>query len=111
MLRIAQFLPVALLLVACAAPVANADSTRSGRIAQERQACGQLGLDPSEAPFADCMRSMDQTLAQMDQTNMVERNRGTCAKEGLQPGTSAFAVCVVKLEQNPTSGFASATAQ
>lgn len=111
MLRIAQFIPVALLLVAVAAPAANAESAQSGRVAQERQACGQLGLDPSEAPFADCMRSMAQTLAQLDQSNMVERNRSTCAKEGLEPGTSAFAVCVVKLEQSPSGGFASATAQ
>jgi hypothetical protein len=49
------------LLASVHASYAAEDSTR---IMQERHACAAiLGLDPSERPYDDCIRSLDRTLS------------------------------------------------
>jgi hypothetical protein len=79
--------------------VPNAES--SLRAEQEKHACAVvLGLDRSEDPYATCIRSLERSLSESDQAQVVESNRLACAQEGLDPGTSAFATCVVKAEQS-----------
>jgi hypothetical protein len=76
----------------------------SSRIAQERHACAVvLGLDPSDRRYDTCIRSLDRSLAEWDQAQVVQTDRRACSDEGLMPGTSAFAVCVVNAEQSPTN--------
>ena len=61
----------ALVLLAAAHTPAHAaeDSTR---IMQERHACSAiLGLDPSERPYEDCIRSLDRTLSQLKRSEAV----------------------------------------
>jgi hypothetical protein len=44
----------------------------STRIMQERHACSAiLGLDPSERPYEDCIRSLDRTLSQLKRSEAV----------------------------------------
>jgi hypothetical protein len=74
------------------------------RIMHERHACAAvLGLDPSEEPYDDCIRSLDRTLSQLAQPELTARNRSQCAQKGLNPETSAFPICVVKAEQFPSN--------
>ena len=77
----------------------NAES--SLRAAKENHACAVvLGLDRSEDPYATCVRSLERSLSESDQAQVVESNRLACTQAGLAPGTSAFATCVVEAEQS-----------
>jgi hypothetical protein len=90
-------------VLASSGTVANAAES-SLRIAQERHACGVvLGLDPSDRRYDTCVRSLDRSLAEWDQSRVVQTDRSACAESGLEPGTSAFAICVVNAEQSPTN--------
>jgi len=72
------------------------------RMAQEHHSCAVvLGLDPSGDTYDTCVRSLDRSLSEWDQTRLVESNRGACAQKGLEPGTPAFAMCVVNATQSP----------
>ena len=50
------------LLVVLALPV-NASASIDTQNASAAAACSSAGLDPSEAPFADCVRSLQQSSA------------------------------------------------
>jgi hypothetical protein len=74
-------------------------------VAQEHHACAVvLGLDPSGRRYGACVRSLDESLSELDQarlgTRLDESKRSACAQKGLTPGTPAFAVCVVNAEQS-----------
>ena len=74
----------------------------SSRMAQEYHACAVvLGLDPSGDRYDTCVRSLERSLSEWDQTRLVESYRSACAEKGLEPGTPAFAVCVVNAGQPP----------
>jgi hypothetical protein len=91
----------AIALLAFARTSANA-AENSSRMAQEHHACAVvLGLDPSGRRYDSCIRSLDRSLSEWDQTRLVQTGRGACAQKGLQPGTPAFAVCVLNAEQPP----------
>jgi hypothetical protein len=90
----------AIVLLASVSASAHAaeDSTRISH------ACGVvLGLDPSELPYDDCVRSLDRTVSQLERSELTAGNRSLCDQKGLNPGTSAFATCVVESEQFPSS--------
>jgi hypothetical protein len=71
----------------------------SSRIAQEHYACAVvLGLSPSDRRYDTCIRSLDRSLAEWGQAQMVQTDRRACADKGLEPATSPFAVCVVNAE-------------
>ena len=100
LLRFGPAVGVALLLAACAPNPADAQSATPERVAEVRHACADtMQLDPTEAFFEDCSISLMQTLAAMDQAQLVERDRRACMQRGLQPGTREFALCVVDAEQ------------
>jgi hypothetical protein len=72
-------------------------------IMQERHACAVvLGLDPSELPYDECIRSLDRTLSQLRRSELAASDRSLCAGKGLSPGTSTFAICVVTAGQSPS---------
>ena len=103
--RSAKLAGAAAIITLLASPqtVANA-ADGSSRIAQERHACAVvLGLDPSDRRYDTCIRSLDQSLAEWAQAQVVQTDRRACSDKGLEPGTSAFAVCVVNAEQSPTN--------
>jgi hypothetical protein len=73
------------------------------RTIQERHACAVvLGLDPSELPYDECIRSLDRTVSQLKRSELAASDRSLCAGKGLGPGTSAFAICVVTAGQSPS---------
>jgi hypothetical protein len=85
-----------------ASPHAFAEA--SSTIAQERHACAVvLGLSPSDRRYDTCIRSLDRSLAEWGQAQVVQTDRRACADRGLEAGTSVFAVCVVNAEQSSTN--------
>jgi hypothetical protein len=67
--------PAAMLL--SVAPASLANSPSSSRRAQEHHACAVvMGLDSSEAPYDACVRSLDSSLSQSDQANLVQSPDG-----------------------------------
>jgi hypothetical protein len=94
-------------IVGAAAIVLLASVSTSARAAEGStritHACAAvMGLDPSERPYDDCVRSLDRTVSQLERPELAAGNRSQCAEKGLNPGTSAFAICVVKAEQFPS---------
>jgi len=90
----------AIALLASASTFANA-AENSTRMALEQHACGvALGLDPAGRRYDTCLWSLDRSLSEWDQAQMVQTD---CSDKGLEPGTPAFAVCVVNAEQSPTN--------
>jgi len=72
------------------------------RTAREHHACAVImGLHQPGDLYDTCIRSLEQTLSELDQAKLVSTNRTRCAQEGLKPGTPAFAVCVVDAERFP----------
>jgi hypothetical protein len=55
------------------APAALANSPSASRMAQEHNACAVvLGLDPSEAPYDACVRSLDSNFSQSDSGTLFQ---------------------------------------
>ena len=72
------------------------------RMAREHHACAVImGLHQPGDLYDTCIRSLDKTLSELDQAELVSTNRTRCAQEGLKPGAPAFAVCVVDAERSP----------
>src|SRR5205823_9471962 len=51
------------------------------------------GLQPGSL-YDTCIRSLDQTLSELDQGLQTSKKRSFCARAGLNPGTPSFAACV-----------------
>jgi hypothetical protein len=91
----------AIALLAIGPHSADAAETLS-RAAQEQHACAVvMGLHQPGDLYDTCIRSLNKTLAELDQTRRVAADRRACAQQDLKPGTPAFAVCVVNAEQSP----------
>jgi hypothetical protein len=91
------FLVAAGCAIAACSP-AGAQGLSGPHAAQARQACASVGFNTSEAPFAYCVMSLEQTAAEADQTAMTEEARQACIGTGQKPGTPAFANCVLDRE-------------
>jgi hypothetical protein len=92
----------AIAILASASNFANAAES-SASIAQEQHACAVvMGLHRPGDLYDTCIRSLDKSLAELDQSRLAWTDRSACAQEGLRPGTPAYAVCVVNAEQTPT---------
>jgi hypothetical protein len=79
----------------------------SSRMAQEQHACAVvMGLRQPGDLYDTCLRSLDKTLFELDQTRLVATDRWACGQAGLKPGTPALAVCLVNAEQSPTGAGA-----
>jgi len=67
----------------------------SSRMAREQHACAVvMGLDQPGALYNTCIRSLDKTLAELDQAGKASTRRNACVQAGLQPGTPSFAGCM-----------------
>lgn len=97
--RLMRGLPIlasALVLAACAVSPADAQSSTPARTAQAREACATtMGLNPANIDYDLCVASLQQTMAGLDQSALVERDRRACMANGLEPNTREFALCVV----------------
>ena len=83
-------------LSACAMPV-KADETSPLRAERIQHACRDImGLTPGETLYENCLLSLRQTMAAVDQAAEVQQAREACFAQGTQPGTPEFAHCVVK---------------
>ena len=72
----------------------------SSRMAREHHACAVvMGLHQPGDLMTHAIRSLNKSLAELDQGRLVRSDRIACAQRGLRPGTSGFAVCVVNAEQ------------
>jgi len=81
---------------AFAQPPAN-----SLRMAQEQHACAVvMGLHNPGDLYDTCIRSLEKTLSELDQSRLIAAERRSCAQEGLRRRTPAFAKCVLNTEQS-----------
>ena len=101
--RALRALPVAgvgLALAACATNPADARSSTPERSAEVAQICRDtMGLNPANYDFEMCRLGLLQTVASLNQADLIARDRQACAARGLAPNTPAFATCVVDAEQ------------
>jgi hypothetical protein len=67
----------------------------SSRTAREHHACGVvMGLDQRGALYHTCIRSLQETLSELDQAWQTSTKRNACAQAGLKPGTPSFSGCM-----------------
>ena len=100
--RSVKIITIATVALLAAANTFASAAENSTRTAQEHHACAVImGLHQPGDLYDTCMRSLDKTLSELDQAELVSTNRTRCAQERLKPGTSAFAVCVVDAERSP----------
>jgi hypothetical protein len=76
--------------------IAQNDAPTGGRA---HAACAQMGLNSSEAPFADCLISLRRSARATTAVAEVSADRSACGQQGLQPGTAAFANCVLDKQE------------
>jgi len=66
----------------------------ASRTAREHHACAVvMGLQPGDL-YDTCVRSLDQSLSQLDQAWQTPAKRNACIQAGLRPGTPSFAGCM-----------------
>ena len=71
------------------------------RAAQEQHACAAvMGLRQPGDLYDTCIRSLEKTLSELDQSRLIAAERRSCAQEGLRRRTPAFAKCVLNTEQS-----------
>jgi hypothetical protein len=67
----------------------------TSRMAREHHACTVvMGLHQPGNLYDTCIRSLDKSLAELDQAWQASTKRNACAETGLTPGTPSFAGCV-----------------
>jgi hypothetical protein len=97
---------VSAVIAGAAAIVLLASVSTSAHAAEDTtrisHACAAMGLDPSELPYDDCIRSLHRTLSQLKRSERVAGNRSQCVQQGLDPGSAAFDTCVVQAELFPS---------
>jgi hypothetical protein len=115
MTRTAMFYGFAALIVGCALAGSSANAASSAPMSQVESACGSLGLNPSEVPYLDCIKSLAESApAQSYATNPPIQMSGaapyggintgyraesSCAAIGLNPATARYSYCVSNLNQ------------
>jgi hypothetical protein len=91
----------AVALLASAHTFARA-AENSTRMAREHHACAVvMGLHQLGDLYDTCIRSLNKSLSELEQTRSAQSDQSACAQSGRLPGTRAFAVCVVTAEQSP----------
>jgi hypothetical protein len=67
-------------------------------VARERASCIQMGLNPTEEDFDECMISLNRTVEELEEAKLVQTYREKCVQQGFDIGTVPFALCVVKMQ-------------
>src|SRR6516165_8872554 len=107
--RSAKLLGAAAVVSLLASTIAFANDGNSQQAARVEHACSVvMGLHRPGDLYDTCIRSLNNTLAGLDQARLVSTDESRCARQGLKAGTSAYAVCVVDAEQSPTDATVSA---
>ncbi len=93
---------IAFVAAAClvASSGAMAQTAALGGNARVQRACAEMGLNPSEAPFAYCVMSLGETAASLTTALRIDRERHECGRRGYHPGTPSFANCVLDREES-----------
>jgi hypothetical protein len=87
--------------VALISPAYADAADNSIRMAMESHACAVvMGLPQPGQLYDTCIKSLDDSLSQLDQVRLVTSDRTICANKGLTPGTPAFADCVLNADQS-----------
>lgn len=94
-------LAIAVAALALAGVIAEAQELKPSTDARISHACGMLlGLDKSEAPYADCVRSLSSS-AEANAASMVSPPpmmiASACGDVGFVQGTPAFDQCTANL--------------
>jgi len=90
--RLLTVAPLLLLGATAYLPAAAADANR---LATEKAACAHMGLAEGTAPFAGCVATLDRSLAEQEQAQLLTRAQQACAQSGLKSGTPGYATCVL----------------
>jgi hypothetical protein len=86
--------------VACGVGYYNASTAAQApgglsRMEREKHACAVvMRLAQPGALYSTCIRTLDNTLSELDQVLQTSRKRNFCARAGLEPGTPSFSACV-----------------
>ena len=76
----------------------------STRIEREHHACAiVMGLPQPGELYDACVRSLNDSLSELDRAKLISTDRDACSKEKLRPGTPAFADCVLDAEKAPAA--------
>jgi hypothetical protein len=99
----AKLLRAATVITLLASPYSLADPAGSSqRMAQLQHACAVvMGLDRPGNLYDTCIRSLSDTLSELDQARVASTNQTACVQEGHKIGSPAYAVCVVNAQQSP----------
>ena len=83
----------------CSTPTFADPAQASARMAREHHACSiVMGLHRPGELYDACIRSLDKSLFELDQEQMISKGWRTCAKDRLNPGTPDFADCVLDVQ-------------
>jgi hypothetical protein len=99
----AKLLGAATVITLLASPYTLADPAGSSQqMAQLQQAFAvAMGLHRPGDLYDISIRSLSNTLSELDQARPASTDQTACAQEGYRTGTAAYAVCVVNAEQSP----------
>jgi hypothetical protein len=107
--------PIVLIGVcALATPVFHAAHGASNMTIQD--ACAAIGLDPGQAPFTQCVQSLERSVSMPEsalaasgsgtdvavgsgETRVGHRSEYACRVIGLSPATARYSYCVTNLRQ------------
>jgi len=112
--RVFPLIAGAVMIVAAGAAIVPA--THAASLDPVRSACAAMGLNPTEAPFADCVASLQKSVPKDSHLLRVTAGRGVtglgnvgpfmgvgaqsaCAAIGLDPATASYSYCVNNLRQ------------
>jgi hypothetical protein len=114
MSRLFSGVAIATLAAACALAAPSDVAAQTAQDAQLHRACAALGLDPGQAPFQLCTRSLRASLPSQPAsttiapTNAAATTNGVlpsraavqqaCSIIGLSPATAQFDACVTNLQ-------------
>jgi hypothetical protein len=98
-----KLLGAATVITLLASPYTLADPAgNSQRMAQLQHACPvAMGLHRPGDLYDTCIRSLSNTLSELDQARLASTDQTACAQDGYRTGTPAYAVCVLNAEQSP----------
>lgn len=99
-----------------AAGAATAPATHAASLDSVRAACAAMGLNPTEAPFTDCVASLQNSVPRDSRALRLSAGSGVtglgyvtpslgvgaqpaCAAIGLDPSTARYTYCVANLRQ------------
>jgi hypothetical protein len=81
--------------------IATTSEAMAQTVSSSRQiatACEGMGLNPTEAPYAFCEMSLQDSVAGVARAHDIGVARRVCAHDGYRPGTASFANCVLDRE-------------